>query len=512
MLVSLRPSEYNKASAKKNRPGHRPMTKNWALAIGINQYNPNYFSPLRYAKRDAEQMRDFFYEAGFDEVCFFSDDSPPLTLPNGEPLSTYPSCGHLQSFLDYRFERPFLSAGDNCWFFFAGHGMQQANRDYLMPIDANPRNMGIALSVSYVRERLSRSGADNVILMLDACRSEGGRDGRGIGSETQQGIITISACSPTEKSWEIETLQQGAFTYALLEALRLGGERNCATVERLSQYLRYRVPELCKQHNKAPAQMPRISADPAEKLHFILRPQFATLTDINVLKTDAYRAAQLEDNLDLAEQIWIRVLTTAQGRDMEAIRALQKIAVQKGSRPSSSSLASASTPPPTSASQPSSRSAVEPPRPERPNPVQSIQKDSVVPVTQSHSGSEDNLSSEKGIDYTNLRNLLKVQDWYAADQETYRVMITAVGKKDGEWFTKDELLNFPCTDLKTIDRLWVKYSQGRFGFSVQKKIYVECGGKLDGNYPSDEIWNKFGDRVGWRKQNKWQNYSDLNPS
>jgi hypothetical protein len=122
---------------------------------------------------------------------------------------------------------------------------------------------------------------------------------------------------------------------------------------------------------------------------------------------------------------------------------------------------------------------------------------------------EDDLSSEKGIDYTRLRDLLKAGQWRDADKETYAVMIRAVGKKSGEWFSREELLNFPCTDLRTIDGLWVKYSQGKFGFSVQKQIYVECGAQLDGEYPGDKIWHEFCDRVGWRKGGKYLNYSDL---
>lgn len=143
------------------------------------------------------------------------------------------------------------------------------------------------------------------------------------------------------------------------------------------------------------------------------------------------------------------------------------------------------------------------------------EKQATSPIPQPTPAPEDDLSSEKGIDYTTLRDLLKAQDWKAADEETYRVMIRAVGKKEGDWFTSEELLNFPCTDLKTIDALWVKYSKGHFGFSVQKQIYVDCGGKLDGKYPSKEIWEKFGDRVGWRKDGKWLDYldyDDFNPS
>jgi hypothetical protein len=118
------------------------------------------------------------------------------------------------------------------------------------------------------------------------------------------------------------------------------------------------------------------------------------------------------------------------------------------------------------------------------------------------SSEKDDLSSEKGINYTRLRDLLAAKNWKEADKETYLVMIQAVGKKDGDYFTSDELLNFPCTDLRTIDSLWVKYSNGHFGFSVQKEIYLSVGGKADGKY-YEEAWKKFGDRVGWRVESSW---------
>ncbi|NJR14620.1 MAG: hypothetical protein HC785_02220 [Calothrix sp. CSU_2_0] len=248
------------------------MAKNWALVIGINAYNPLNFTPLKYAKQDAERVRDFFQVAGFEVYCF-TDDSPPLKLPNGQTIPTQPTYGNLITFLQDRFNEKegFLDVGDNCWFFFAGHGERHQDRDYLMPIDANSRGAEViaGLQVSYVEERLSRCGADNVIMILDACRSEGQRGRTGIGDEPQKGLLKISSCQPTQKSWEVDELQQGVFTYALLEALQLTEESNCATVERLGSYLKHRVPSLCEQYGKIPAQIPRISADPIEKQHFI---------------------------------------------------------------------------------------------------------------------------------------------------------------------------------------------------------------------------------------------------
>ncbi|MGI2904700.1 GUN4 domain-containing protein [Tolypothrix sp. VBCCA 56010] len=139
--------------------------------------------------------------------------------------------------------------------------------------------------------------------------------------------------------------------------------------------------------------------------------------------------------------------------------------------------------------------------------VQSIEILNSNPVIQSPPQTDD-LASEKGIDYTKLRNLLAAKNWKEADQETYRVMIQAVGKEDGDYFDEDELLNFPCTDLRTIDRLWVKYSNGHFGFSVQKEIYLSVGGLADGKYYKS-AWEKLGDRVGWRVNRSWISYSSV---
>jgi uncharacterized caspase-like protein len=214
------------------------MAKNFVIAIGINGYNRRNFTPLKYAEKDAESMRDFFVEAKFnedeDEVYLFTDKSKEL-MPG---IPSYPSKGHLESFLGDRFEESFLNPGDDCWFFFSGHGVQRKQKDYLMPIDANPREAEkTGIAIDYIRERLRRSGADNVILIIDACRTEGAKDGGGVGAVKQPGVITIYSCSSTQVSWEIDALEHGAFTFALLEALSFRGKENYATVERLSAYL-----------------------------------------------------------------------------------------------------------------------------------------------------------------------------------------------------------------------------------------------------------------------------------
>jgi formylglycine-generating enzyme required for sulfatase activity len=299
------------------------MGRNWAIAIGINHYDN--LQPLRYAQRDAEAMCAYFRgEAGFEQVYYFSDDSPVIAAASGPPIKSQPTFGTLSRFLRVRFEQPFLNAGDNFWFFFAGHGKRHRDRDYLMPMDADPGNIeGTAIAINYVTERLRRCGADNVILVLDACRNEGDRDGEGISGEAQQGVVTLFGCSPSERSYEIEALQQGAFTHVLLRALRIQGEGNCATVERLCNYLRYQVPALNRHYNK-PSQTPYSQIEPETKLHLILLPKQATLTDVTTLKNDALEA-EAERNWELAEHLWTRVLAVSPA-DQQAIRAIKRIA------------------------------------------------------------------------------------------------------------------------------------------------------------------------------------------
>jgi hypothetical protein len=113
--------------------------------------------------------------------------------------------------------------------------------------------------------------------------------------------------------------------------------------------------------------------------------------------------------------------------------------------------------------------------------------------------------------YANLEKLLQAKQWREADQETYRLMITTVGKEEGQWFDPEDLNNFPCKDLHVLDSLWVRYSEGKWGFNVQKRIWQECGspGPYDGTKERTAQWAAFGDRVGWRKEGNWLKYEIL---
>ncbi|WP_410172243.1 GUN4 domain-containing protein [Dolichospermum planctonicum] len=142
--------------------------------------------------------------------------------------------------------------------------------------------------------------------------------------------------------------------------------------------------------------------------------------------------------------------------------------------------------------------------PPHPHPAREVR----TPPPNPHPASkEGELKSSCGMDYRKLRDYLAQGKWKEANEETKRVML-AVAKREKEgWLNEGNIDNFPCEDLRTIDQLWVKYSGGKFGFSVQKRIYQGFGGTRE--YNSD-IWEKFGDKVGWRKGGNWLYYKDKN--
>ncbi|MBD2482283.1 GUN4 domain-containing protein [Planktothrix sp. FACHB-1365] len=95
--------------------------------------------------------------------------------------------------------------------------------------------------------------------------------------------------------------------------------------------------------------------------------------------------------------------------------------------------------------------------------------------------------------YQQLEGYLAAARWREADEETVSMMLEVMGK-DQYNVSIEDINNFPSEDLRIIDQLWVKYSDGRFGFSVQKRIYQSLGGTREYD---EKIWRIFCDRVEW---------------
>ena len=107
--------------------------------------------------------------------------------------------------------------------------------------------------------------------------------------------------------------------------------------------------------------------------------------------------------------------------------------------------------------------------------------------------------------FQKLEALLQAGKWRDADLETWELMKKLTKREQEGWLRIEDVKNFPRQELRKMDQLWVKYSNGKFGFSVQKQIWLDLGGKLDGETDFD-TFRKLGDRVGWRQNNEWLSY------
>ena len=101
------------------------------------------------------------------------------------------------------------------------------------------------------------------------------------------------------------------------------------------------------------------------------------------------------------------------------------------------------------------------------------------------------LSSSLKINYQPLQRLLMLQSFQEADKLTQVCLCQLVGLKESNkrnWLYFTDVSMLPAEDLYVIDMLWRLYSRGKFGFSIQRKIW------LSNNYDWEKLW----DQIGWK--------------
>ncbi|NJM21116.1 MAG: hypothetical protein HC836_20885 [Richelia sp. RM2_1_2] len=131
---------------------------------------------------------------------------------------------------------------------------------------------------------------------------------------------------------------------------------------------------------------------------------------------------------------------------------------------------------------------------------------------------ERHIATQNGKNLTTntsqLQQFLKSKNWAAADKETRRLLSP---EKDPYG---PNPASIPLELIREIDRAWLAASDGRFGFSVQAKIWRQAMATHPKN--SEAGVNAFRDAVGWklivpRTENDfissdWLNESELNYS
>jgi hypothetical protein len=115
-----------------------------------------------------------------------------------------------------------------------------------------------------------------------------------------------------------------------------------------------------------------------------------------------------------------------------------------------------------------------------------------------HPGGWLALSSAAGLDYAPLQQQLMQQQFEEADRLTSALLrqLAGPGAEQRGYVFFSEVATFPSVDLESLDRLWVCYSRGRFGFSVQGRLLQGCNGQ----------WERLWPRLGWKRDGLWTRY------
>nr|YP_009397356.1 hypothetical protein [Dasyclonium flaccidum]ARW66542.1 hypothetical protein [Dasyclonium flaccidum] len=105
------------------------------------------------------------------------------------------------------------------------------------------------------------------------------------------------------------------------------------------------------------------------------------------------------------------------------------------------------------------------------------------------------------INYQPLQDLLIKKNFREADIITQKylcklVEINLSEKNKKEWLYFTDIQFLTPNDLFTIDLLWKVYSKGKFGFSVQKKLWIKNNCK----------WNKLWEKIEWTNKGAMKRY------
>ena len=205
-----------------------------AILIGCNGYKSNLFSALHGCVEDVKQLQQVLKRTDFQEVYTMTDGAD---LDDGHPNyeKNYPSKSLIEQQLPAWANG--LGKGDTLLLLFSGHGVRAddgTDDDYLVPLDAREVDVDHLVKFSWVLETLRKSGAENIVIITDACRSYGKAAdiGKGFGKAAKEELqrsltgekqcALLRSCSEEECSYELPGGAGGIFAHYI--ALGLSGE------------------------------------------------------------------------------------------------------------------------------------------------------------------------------------------------------------------------------------------------------------------------------------------------
>ena len=240
-----------RSPAERKKPLPPPTRK--ALVMGNDSYQS--ISKLQNARADAKAISDALSAVGYAVRVHVDLDERSMKKA-------------LRDFTQS------IVAGDEVVFFYAGHGVQLANSNYLLPTDLVADDVAAvkdgAIPLQRVLDDISDAKAKLTVAIIDACRDNPFRgSGRAIGgrglaptSAATGQLIMFSAGSgqqALDKVGPNDKSPNGLFTRTFLKYINKKGE----TIDRIMRQVRQEVVDAAKSigHEQVPSLYDQVVGD-----------------------------------------------------------------------------------------------------------------------------------------------------------------------------------------------------------------------------------------------------------
>lgn len=142
--------------------------------------------------------------------------------------------------------------GDSVLFYFAGHGVKEGDKGYLLLADSIASDFqNTALDLGKINDLL-RNPRINGFLILDACHSgilaRNAFNTSVVDIISDTGCVTLASCSENEESYPYPEKEQGVFTYYFCEEIKKIPAGNPVYIEQLKVEVCNRVGEWAKNN------------------------------------------------------------------------------------------------------------------------------------------------------------------------------------------------------------------------------------------------------------------------
>ena len=274
--TNMRPDEFSestdtivadKTTSSVNNVSNSVISKVWALAVGVSNYDLPSIMSLKYPHSDAFRMYAFWKSPEGGSL----DDRHSQVLVNDQATKK----GIIDSM-----RQMFMQAAPNdlVSFFYSGHGLKGA----FLPIDYDGSNL--RLFHSEVNDLLAACPAKYKLVIADACNSGSYLASKSVNNtfskHTQQdvqdaffrelnraspGTAFILSSQADEESLEVSTLHQSIFSYFVLRGMK--GEANAnddevVTVQELFDYVYRKVTAYALKLGKVQTPVIKGNYDP----------------------------------------------------------------------------------------------------------------------------------------------------------------------------------------------------------------------------------------------------------